>query len=103
MICRYNQGLNRLVISRLAQHKFSNKCMLKCNYQVKMLSFASKGRNHIAMMSNNSRVILRCIMTSFNVMLLSDDVTYQFVLYSVVSKHLLLALSVLCLYCGINI
>ena len=36
------------------------------------------------------------------VMLLSDDVTYQFVLYSVVSKHLLLALSVLCLYCGIN-
>ena len=38
-----------------------------------------------------------------NVMLLSDDVTYQFVLYSVVSKHLLLALSVLCLYCGINI
>ena len=41
-------------------------------------------------------------MTSFNVMLLSDDVTYQFVLNSVVSKHLLLALSVLCLYCGIN-
>ena len=35
-------------------------------------------------------------------MLLSDDVTYLFVLYSVVSKHLLLALSVLCLYCGIN-
>ena len=35
-------------------------------------------------------------------MLLSDDVTYQFVLYCVVSKHLLLALSVLCLYCGIN-
>ena len=36
-----------------------------------------------------------------NVMLLSDDVSYKFVLYSVVSKHLLLALSVLCLYCGI--
>ena len=35
-------------------------------------------------------------------MLLSDDVTYEFVLYSVVSKHLLLALSVLCLTCGIN-
>ena len=33
-----------------------------------------------------------------NVMLLSDDVTYQFVLSSVVSKHLLLALSVLCLF-----
>ena len=31
-------------------------------------------------------------------MLLSDDVTYQFVLYCVVSKHLLLALSVLCLF-----
>ena len=72
--------------------------MLKSNYQVIMLSYASKGRSHIAMMSYNSRVILRCIMTSFNVMLLSDDVTYQFVLYSVVSKHLLLALSVLCLY-----
>ena len=36
-------------------------------------------------------------------MLLSDDVTYQFVLYSVVSKHLLLALSVFCLYWRINI
>ena len=55
--------------------------MLKSNYQVIMLSYASKGRNHIAMMSNNSRVILRCIMTSFNVMLLSDDVTYKFVLF----------------------
>ena len=33
-----------------------------------------------------------------NVMLLSDDVTYQFVLSSVVSKHLLLALNVLCLF-----
>ena len=31
-------------------------------------------------------------------MLLSDDVAYQFVLSSVVSKHLLLALSVLCLF-----
>ena len=35
-------------------------------------------------------------------MLLCDDVTYQFVLSSVVSKHLLLALGVLCLLCGIN-
>ena len=33
-----------------------------------------------------------------NVMLLSDDVTYEFVLSSVVSKHLLLTLSVLCLF-----
>ena len=55
--------------------------LLKSNYQVIMLSYASKGRNHIAMMSNNSRVIIRCIMTSFNVMLLSDDVTYEFVLF----------------------
>ena len=31
-------------------------------------------------------------------MLLSDDVTDQFVLYSVASKHLFLALSVLCLF-----
>ena len=30
--------------------------------------------------------------------LLSDDVTYLFVLSSVVSKHLLLALSVLCFF-----
>ena len=28
--------------------------VLKSNYQVIMLSYASKGRNHIAMMSNNS-------------------------------------------------
>ena len=35
-------------------------------------------------------------------MLLSDDVTDQFVLYSVASKHLFLALSVLCLFAGIN-
>ena len=34
-------------------------------------------------------------------MLLSDNVTYQFVLSSVVSKHLLLTLSV-CVYCWIN-
>ena len=33
-----------------------------------------------------------------NVKLLSVDVTYQFVLFSVVSKHRLLALSVLCLF-----
>ena len=36
-------------------------------------------------------------------MLLSDDVTYQFVLSSVVSKHLLLALSVLCLFVELTI
>ena len=37
-----------------------------------------------------------------NVMLLSDDVTYQFVLYSVVSKRMLLALSVLCLFADLT-
>ena len=67
-----------------------------------MLSYASKGRNHIAMMSNNSRVILRCIMTSLTLCCLVMTLPNSFVLYSVVSKHLLLALSVLCIYCGIN-
>ena len=38
-----------------------------------------------------------------NVMLLSDDVTYQFVLSSVVSKHLLLALNVLCLFVDLTL
>ena len=38
--------------------------MLKSNYQVLMLSYASKGHNPIVMMSNNSRVILHCTMTS---------------------------------------
>ena len=33
-----------------------------------------------------------------NVMLLGGDVTYEFVLSIVVSKHLLLTLSVLCLF-----
>ena len=47
------------------------------------------------MISYNFRVILNCTMTSLTLLLLSDDVTYQFVLYCVVSKHLLLALSVL--------
>ena len=55
--------------------------LLKSNYQVIILSYASKGHDYIAMMSNNSRVILHCTMTSLNVMLLSDDVTYEFVLF----------------------
>ena len=33
-------------------------------------------------------------------MLLSDDVTYLLMLYSVISKHLLLALRVLCFFCA---
>ena len=37
------------------------RTLLMSNHQVIIISYASKGRNHIAMMSNNSRVILRCI------------------------------------------
>ena len=36
-------------------------------------------------------------------MLLGNDFTYQFVLSSVVSKHLLLALSVLCLFVDLTV
>ena len=46
----------------------------------------------------NFQSYLKLYYDVINVMLLSDDVTYQFVLSSVVSKHLLLALSVLCLF-----
>ena len=38
--------------------------MLKSKYQVIMLSYASKGHNPIAMMSNNFRVNLHCIVMS---------------------------------------
>ena len=54
--------------------------MLKPDYQVIMLSYASKGHNHIAMMSYNSSY-LTLYHDVINVMLLSDDVTYQFVLF----------------------
>ena len=67
-----------------------------------MLSYASKGRNHIAMMSNNSRVILRCIMTSLTLCCLVMTLPISLCFSSVVNKHQLLALSVLCLYWGIN-
>ena len=67
-----------------------------------MLSYASKGRNHIAMMSNNSRVILRCIMTSLTLCCLVMKLPISVCYSSVVNKHHLLALSVMCLYCGIN-
>ena len=65
-----------------------------------MLSHASKGHNPITMMSYNCIIILHDDV--INVMLLSDDVTYHFVLCSVVSKYLLLGLSVLCVYCKNN-
>ena len=62
-----------------------------------LLSHASKGHNLILMISN-IQSYLKLYYDVIYVMLLSDDVTYQFVLYCVVSKHLLLALSVLCLF-----
>ena len=62
-----------------------------------MLSHVSKRHNSIAMMSNNPLTILKLNYDVINFMLLSDDVTCQFVLSSVVSKHLLLPISVLCL------
>ena len=80
----------------------SRSLVLKSNYQVIMLSYASKGRNHIAMMSNNSRVILRCIMTSLTLCCLVMTLPISFCYSSVVNKHQLLALRVLCLYWRIN-
>ena len=76
--------------------------MLKYSYQVIMLSYASKGHNHIAMMSNNSRVILHCTMTSLTLCCLVMTSPISLCYSSVVNKHQLLALSVLCLYWGIN-
>ena len=66
------------------------------NYQIIILSDASKGHNPLSMISKYCRVTLHCI-DIIDVMLLSDDLTYKFVLSNVVSKHLLLALNVLCL------
>ena len=77
--------------------------MLKSNYQVLMLSYASKGHNHIAMMSNNVRVILHCTMTSLTLCCLVMTLPISSCYSSVVNKHQILALSVLRLYCGINI
>ena len=72
--------------------------VLKSNYQVIMLSYASKGHNPIAMMSNNFRVILHCIMTSLTLCCLEMTLPMSLCYSSVVNKHQLLALSVLCLY-----
>ena len=71
--------------------------MLKSNYQVIMLSYASKGYNPIAMMSNNALVILHCIMTSLALCCLVMTLPISLCYSSVVNKHQLLALSVLCL------
>ena len=73
--------------------------MLKSNHQDITLSYASKGHNNIAMMSNNSRVILRFIMTSLTLCGLVMTLPISLCYSSVVNKHQLLALSVLCLYC----
>ena len=67
-----------------------------------MLSYASKGHNHIAMMSNNVRVILHCTMTSLTLCCLVMTLPISSCYSSVVNKHQILALSVLRLYCGIN-
>ena len=56
-------------------HRYLVHCLLKYNYQVIMLSYASKGNNPIAMMSNNSSY-LTLYYDVINVILLSDDVTY---------------------------
>ena len=55
--------------------------MLKSNYQVIMLSYASKGHNPIEMMSNNFRVILHCIMTSLTLCCLVMTLPIRFVLF----------------------
>ena len=51
------------------------------------------------MMSNDSRVILRFIMTSLTLCCLVMTLPISLYYSSVVNKHQLLALSVLCLYC----
>ena len=59
-----------------------------------MLSYASKGLNPIAMMSNNSRVILHSILTSLTLCCLVMTLPISLYYSSVVNKHQLLALSV---------
>ena len=76
--------------------------MLKSNYQIVMLSYASKGHYHIAMMSNNSRVILHCTMTSLALCCFVMTSPISLCYSSVVNKPQLLAVTVVCLYCGIN-
>ena len=57
-----------------------------------MLSYASKGHNPIVMMSNNSRDILHCIMTSLTLCCLVMTLPFSLCYSSVVNKHQLLAL-----------
>ena len=61
--------------------------MLKSNYQVIMSSYASKGLNYIAMMSNNARVILHCTMTLLTLCCLVMTLPISLCYSSVVNKH----------------
>ena len=76
--------------------------MLKYNYQVIMISYAFKGHNPIAIMYNNSRVILHCTMPSLTLCCLVMTLHISLCYSSVVNKHQSLAPSVLSFYCGIN-
>ena len=67
-----------------------------------MLSHASKGHNLILMISYIFRVILNCTMTSLTLCCLVMTLPFSLCYSSVVNKHQVLALSVLCLYYGIN-
>ena len=63
-----------------------------------MLSHASKGHNLILMISYICRVILNCTMTSITLCCLVMTLSISLCYSSVVNKHQLLALSVLCLF-----
>ena len=67
-----------------------------------MLSHASKGHNLILMISYICRVILNYTMTSLTLCCLVMTLSISLCYSSVVNKHQLLALSVLCIYYGIN-
>ena len=63
-----------------------------------MLSHASKGHNLILMISYICRVILNYTMTSLTLCCLVMTLSISLCYSSVVNKHQLLALSVLCLF-----
>ena len=83
------------MITQLQSWKQHLYVMLKSNYQVKLLSYASKGHIPIEMMYDNSRVILHCSMTSLALFSLVMALLMSLCSSSVVNKHQLLALSVL--------
>ena len=67
-----------------------------------MLSHASKGHNLILMILYIFRVILNCTMTSLTLCCLGMTLPISLCYSSVVNKHQLLALSVLCLFAEFN-